>query len=492
MSLIKKLAGETALYGLSSIVGRFLNYLLVPLYTRTFLTGEYGVVSELYAYSGFLMVVLSYRLETAFFRYGTPVEDRDTAYATAFRSLWMSSAVFLALLLLLAQPVAGWLSYADHPEYIRWFALILFFDALTELPFARLRLERRPGRFVTGKLLNIGTNIALNLFWLVFCPWAAGQGMEWVHAVWSPSVGVGYVFLSNLIASAATLLYLVPVIMQAQKGRFDPTLWRAMLRYAGPLIVVGLAGIANEMLDRALLTRLLTGSVEDNRKALGVYAANYKLAMLITLFTQAYRYAAEPFFFRHAKGEDDMALQAKATKWFTIAAGAAMLVILLFIDQVKLFIGERFHDGLHVVPILLLANLFLGWYYNFSVWYRLHDRTATGARISLIGALITLLLNMWWVPLLGYAGSAWATLACYIYMAAATWWTGRAVHPVPYPLGRMTVYVMLVLALAGVDYAIRIATDWPMAAEITVQILGVLAYIALVWRLEKSDLRDLA
>jgi O-antigen/teichoic acid export membrane protein len=453
MSLIKKLAGETALYGLSSIVGRFLNYLLVPLYTRTFDPGAYGVVSELYAYSGFIMVLFSYRLESAFFRFGNESENRDKAYATALSSLLGSTLVLLALILAFSNPIAQALDYGRHPEYIRYFALILALDCLSELPFARLRLEQRPIRFVTAKLLNIGTNIALNLFWIVFCPWAAKQGYGWVNAVWSPGIGVGYVFLSNLLASAVSLLFLLP--QMRLKAKFDRELWTKMLRYAGPLVIVGFAGIVNEMLDRAIMVRILPGTPAENKAALGIYSANYKLAMLISLFTQAYRYAAEPFFFKNAQNKDALQLQANATKWFTIAGAAAMLGILLYLDVIKHFLGKDFHEGLHIVPILLLANLFLGLFYNFSVWYRLKDRTATGAWISIGGALLTLVLNLWWVPLVGYVGAAWATLACYIAMSGATWYFGRHIHPVPYPLFKIAGFIGLVLVLYGLSEWVR-------------------------------------
>jgi O-antigen/teichoic acid export membrane protein len=484
MSLLKKLASETLLYGLSSIVGRLLNYLLVPLYTRQFLAGEYGVVNELYAYSGFLMVVFSYRMESAFFRFGTPDQDRQRAYGTASWSLIISTLCFVALLFVFAQPVAAWLRYAQHPEYVRWFALILGLDCLSELPFARLRLENRPRRFVAIKLLNIGLNIGLNLFWIVFCPWAAQQGHAWVHTVWSPEVGVGYVFLSNVVASAVTLLVLLPQFRHIG-GQFDGTLWRTMLRYSAPLVVVGFAGIINEMLDRALLTRLLPGSLTDNRAQLGIYGANYKLAMLITLFTQAYRYAAEPFFFKNANSKDALRLQADATKWFTVAATAAMLGILLYLDVVKHFIGERFHEGLHVVPILLMANLLLGVYYNVSVWYRLKDRTMTGAWISLGGAAITLVFNLLWVPSIGYTGAAWATLLCYAFMLAATWWAGRVIHPVPYPMLRMAAYVAGAWGLYAVQFFLFEKMPNPALRHVLSGLLW-LAFVGVVWRVERS------
>lgn len=447
MSLIKKLAGETVLYGLSSIVGRLLNMLLVPFYTRILgSTHEYGAVIDLYATSAFIMVFFSYRMESAFFRFGTPVEDRDKTYSVGTWSILTSTALLTGLLLLFAQPIADVLQYTTHPEYIRWFALILAFDCLAELPFARLRLEQRARRFVVIKLVNIAVNIGMNLFWLVFCPWAARNGMDWVHTVWSPGLGVGYIFLSNLLASIVTLALLSPQFRGIQRA-FDRVLWSKMVRYAAPLIIVSLAGIANEMFSRSMLKFLLPGTTEENLGQVGIFGANYKLAALITLFTQAYRYAAEPFFFRHAAEKDAMRTQAQVTKWFTITSAAGMLFILLFMDVVKYFIDPKYWGGLHVVPVLLAANLLLGVYYNFSIWYRLKDRTGLGAWISVAGALITILLNLLLIPTYGYSGAAWVTLVCYIFMCAATWYTGQQHYPVPYEMGRMALYVLLVIAL---------------------------------------------
>ncbi len=485
MSLVKKLAGETAIYGLSSIVGRFLNYLLVPLYTRTLLPSEYGISNELSAYAGFLLVVFSYRMESAFFRFGTPVADRERSYSTALWSLFTSTTVIVALLFLFTQPIADFLQYSNHPEYVRWFALILAFDCLAELPFARLRLEQRPRRFVFIKLVWIATNIGLNLFWLVFCPWAAQHGWNWVYYVWAPTWGVAYLFLANLVASALTLLLLLPQL-RAVRWPPDGALWTKMIRYAAPLIIVTFAGVINEMLDRTILTRLLPGTLTENRAQLGIYAANYKLAMLITLFTQAYRYAAEPFFFRHAADKNALNIQASATKWFTIAATAGMLGILLFLDIIKNFVGEDYRSGLHVVPILLVANLLLGLYYNFSVWYRLKDRTMLGAWVSMAGALITVLLNLWWVPVIGYVGAAWATLVCYAFMCWATWQMGRRHYPVPYELGRMGFYIAVALLLFGLSTWLEPSMrPWPVLLWVVrVGLFG--GFLGLVWSLERE------
>ena len=487
MSLLKKLAGETALYGLSSIVGRLLNMLLVPFYTRVLgTTNEYGAVIDLYATSAFIMVLFSYRMESAFFRFGTPVADREKAYGAGMMSLFVSTTLIAGALLVFAQPIADVLQYPQHPEYIRWFTLILAFDCLAELPFARLRLEQRPRRFVAIKLTNIGVNIGMNLFWLVFCPWAAQHDMNWVHNVWSPGLGVGYIFMSNLLASVVTLLLLSPQIRGIQWA-FDRELWKKMILYAAPLIIVSLAGIVDEMFSRSMLKYLLPGTAEENLGQVGIFGANYKLAALITLFTQAYRYAAEPFFFRHAAEKDAMRTQAQVTKWFTITSAAGMLAILLFLDIVKYFIAPKYWSGLHVVPVLLMANLLLGVYYNFSIWYRLKDRTGLGAWISVAGAVITILLNLVLIPLYGFTGAAWVTLVCYTFMSAATWYTGQKHYPVPYEMGRMASYVLLVFALWFINQMLQpILANLPVLLWATrVGLLALFAGAVYLWEWKK-------
>jgi len=487
---IRKLAGETALYGLSSILGRLLNVLLVPFYTRVLhSTAEYGAVIDLYATSAFVIVILSYRMESAFFRFGTPLPDRDRVYSTGMWSLLATTCVVVAGLLAFAQPIADALRYPEHPEYVRWFALILGMDCLTELPFARLRMEQRPLRFAAIRLTNIGVNIGMNLFWLVFCPWASRHGHEWVHGVWSPEHSVGYIFLSNAVASAVTLALLWPQL-QRVRAVFDAALWWRMLTYAGPLIVVSLSGIVDEMFSRAMLKYLLPGSTEENLAQVGIFGANYKLAALISLFTQAYRYAAEPFFFRNAQTDNALQNQARVTQWFTAAAVAGMLGILLFLEVVKYFIAPRYWSGLHVVPVLLMANVLVGIYYNFSAWYRLKDRTALGAWISVGGAVLTVGLNLWLIPHLGYTGAAWVTLICYAYLCVATWYTGRVHYPVPYPLGRMAAYIVGAWALYGLSIGAKAALHLSLAGQL---MLGAVLWSGFVWsvfRWEKTAARS--
>lgn len=456
--------------------------LLVPLHTRTLRdTSDFGAVVDLYATSAFLMVIFSYRMESAFFRFGTPKEDRDRAFSAGMLSMLASTSVIVLLLMVFAQPVADVLQYTAHPEYIRWFALILGFDCLAELPFARLRLEQRPFRFVVIRLTNISINILMNLFWLVFCPWMAQGGHEWVHLVWSPEVGAGYVFLANLIASAVTLLLLLPEFTRI-KLQVDWALWKKMMLYASPLIIVSLAGIVDEMFSRSMLKYLLPGTWKENLGQVGVFGANYKLAALITLFTQAYRYAAEPFFFRHAADKDALRTQAEVTKWFTIAGAVGMLGILLFLDLVKYFIDPRYHGGLHVVPVLLAANLLLGVYYNFSVWYRLKDRTGLGAWISILGAVITIALNLIAIPRYGFTGAAYVTLICYAFMSWATWFTGRKHYPVPYQLGRMFLYAAAALALAGLES--WLSPMLPVLGQWAFRVLLFALYAVMIWWLE--------
>lgn len=488
MSLLKKLAGETALYGLSSIVGRMLNFLLTFIYTRTLTKADNGVLNELYAYVGFLIVVYSYRMESAYFRYGTPLPDRERSYSTGLISLIGSTLLITTAILFFSQPLADVLHYHDHAEYIRLFALVLAFDCLSELPFARLRLEQRPRRFVAGKLLNIGVNILLNVFWLVVCPWAARHGYNWVYTVWSPDWGVSSVFIANVLASLATLIFLLPQFKGLQTG-FDRALWKKMIFYAAPLIIVQFAGIVNQMLDRTMLKWLLPGTPEENLAQVGVYGNNYKLAMLITIFTQAYRYAAEPFFFRHAADENAPEIQAQATKWFTIAATTGMAGILLFIDVVKYFLGEAYFSGLKVVPILLLANVLLGIYYNLSVWYRLKDKTLLGAAISLAGGLLTFVLNIVLVPRIGYIGAAWTALATYSFMCLATWFTGLKHYPVPYPFARMALYIGSALAA----YAMSVSGKYLLPGQpvltwmLNIALFG--GYLLLIYRLDGKELK---
>lgn len=453
MSLIKKLAGETAVYGLSSIVGRFLNYFLVPLYTTVFPTSEYGIVVDLYAWVALLMVFFVYRMETGFFRFGTKTEDRNKAYSTLSTALLITTPILCGLLIGYAEPIANWLKYPGQENYIIWFALILGMEALSAIPFARLRLDGRPWVFAGIKLSNIGINISLNLFFLLLCPYLTklGWDMSWIY---NPNWGIEYIFLANLVASASTLLLLLPSYFKS-KFEFDKALLKKTLIYVLPLVLVGFAGLVNEVIDRVLLKWLLPYDDLTNQGMIGIYGACYKLAMLLSLFTQAFNYAAEPFFFRNADRKDSMPIYAKVALYFTVIGALGFLGITLYMDIAQEFIGERYREGLVIVPILLLANLCLGVYYNFAIWYKLKDKTLIGAWIAIGGALITIVLNVLWIPKFGYMGSAWATLICYASMAAACYLVGRKYYPVPYQIGRMLLYVAFAILIYGANLLTR-------------------------------------
>ena len=448
------MAGQTAIYGLSSMIGRLLNYLLVPLYTRLFLPGEFGVVTEFYAYVAFLTVIFLYGMETTLFRFSErnsiqSEEEKEVVFGTAFISILASAVCLGSALCLFQNDIAHWLQYPDQPQYITWFAAILFFDALAAMPFARLRLQEKAGKFAALKLLNIGLNISLNLFFLLACPWLIENGEsnllnEFVQSVYSPEVGVGYIFISNLVASGVTFVFLLPEIFKV-KLKFEFGIWKNMIRYTWPLAFAAFAYVVNENLDKTLLKFLLPGTLEENLHNLGIYGACYKLSIMMTLFVQAFRYAVEPFFFAQHKQGNAKDAYSKVMTVF-VAFGALIFTgIMVFLDIVKYFIHENFHEGLAIVPILLMANLFLGIYFNLSIWYKLTDKTIFGAWFSLSGAGITVVFNFLLIPQIGYMGSAYATLACYSAMIVLSFWFGKKHFPVPYELKKLVGLVILAI-----------------------------------------------
>ena len=464
---------------MSNIVGRLLNYFLVPLHTYLFTREQYGTVTEFYAYSSFLYIVYTYGMETAFFRFASNNKDNKRVFDTGMLSLLVSSFFLSGLLWFSAPALAGWLGYADKVFYVRWFALIMAADAVTALPFARLRLHNKPLRYAALKLLNIGITITLNLVFLLYFPHQGVTALFGMHGV-----SEGYVFLANMLASVVTALLFSKLWLRFDYN-FDGALFRQMLKYAAPLILVGLAGMVNETLDRVLLKIFLPYDNSGKLAQIGVYGACYKLSILMTLFIQAYRMAAEPFFFNEAKSKESPATFALMMNYFLAVCFVIFIAITVNIDIVKHFIDPKFHEGLHIVPILLLANWFLGVYYNLSVWYKLSDKTMHGAYISIFGAVVTIALNIWWIPIFGYTGSAWATLACYSGMMVVSYFIGQKFLKVPYQVGRFFGYVALAVAIFLVhQYLIAPMAShqpvWYVAANAAI----VLLCLALVYRLE--------
>lgn len=462
MNPLRRLASQTAIYGVSSVVGRFINYLLVPLYTYSFTTSEYGIVSEFYAYAGFLAVLLSFGIETGYFRFREQEGSNPSlVYSTALRFLLVANLGFLALVIALDQTIAGALQHRDHPEYIAWFAGIVAMDCIGAIAFARLRAENRAMRFAGIKLLEIFVTVGLNVFLIAFCRPAYEAAPEsWAGQLWNPAIGVGYIFLANMAASTIKLLLLAPQLRGITRG-FDGKLFAQMLRYSLPMVIIGLAGVINEMLDRAALKYLLPYDQETNLAQLGIYSACYKLAVLMSLFIQAFRYAGEPFFFAQARDKNAPQIYAAVLNYFTIFCAFIFLFVLAYIDLFKYFIGEPFREGLKVVPVLLMANLLLGIYVNLSIWYKLTDRTLLGAAVAAGGAVITVVLNLWWIPVMGYMGAAWATLACYGAMTVASYLLGRHFYPVPYDLRRVLGYFALSVGLYVINDFFIVAAGVP-------------------------------
>jgi O-antigen/teichoic acid export membrane protein len=470
MSVIKKLASQTAVYGVSSIVGRVLTYLLVPIYTGAFAAAEYGVVTGLYAYVSFLNVVFTYGMETTYFRFANrPGTDRQELYDRTLSLLLVSTAGLTALLMLLARPLLGLLDIPPgHEQYAVWVALILGLDALTAIPFARLRLENKARKFAGVKLAGIVANVVLNLFFIVLCPAvASGQWLPilapLVARVYDPTVGVGYVFLSNLVASGLTLLLLWREQL-AFRFRLNLTVLKPLLNYAYPLMLMGLAGMVNETLDRILLPKWLPDNFypgQSSLTAVGIYGACYKLSIFMSLVIQAFRYAAEPFFFAQSTEKNSPATFAMIMKWFTLCCAVIFVGISLNVEDFgRLFLRRpEYLQGLVVVPILLLANLFLGVYYNLSVWFKLTDKTYYGTYIGAGGAVLTIALNFLLIPVLGYLGCALATLACYFMMAILCWRLGERHFPVPYPALRLGLWLLGASALVALGWGVAV-DDW--------------------------------
>ena len=481
---VKKLAGQTAIYGGTTVISRLLNYLLVPLHTYLFSNAaDYGVVGELYAWTSLFIVILTYGMETAFFKFSQDEDAKNRVFTTVVGSLLCTSTLFIVFCSVFAQPIADWLRYPTHPEYVRWFAVIIGVDALTSIFFAQLRFLNQPIRFAAVKITNILVNVLLNLFFLLLCPWLLSKNPDsaFVNAIYNPEIGVGYIFIANLVASVVTLLMLLPGIFR-QKFVFDWTLWKQMFRYAFPLLIFGLAGIVNETMDRVLIKRLSPAA--EPQASVGIYSACYKISILMTIVIQAFKYAAEPFFFRKAKDKDAKETYAEVMTLFVLVCSVIFTGIMLYMDIVKYFVGATYRVGLHIVPILLLANLFLGIFYNLSIWYKLTGQTKFGAYIALFGAAITLGLNWLLIPRIDYLGAAWTTFACYFSMMVVSYLLGQKYYHVNYDLKRILFYLCFAVTVyglsCGVNHLFGIEKVWVRLAVNTVILIGYLGVLGLM------------
>ncbi len=432
MANLKSLAKDTAIYGLSSIIGRFLNYLLVPLYTATLAasTGGYGVITEIYSYVAVLLVLLTFGMETTFFRFVNKAgEDARTVYSTTLIAVGGVGLGFVALVFALLGPLSVALGYASHPEYVWMMAVCVAIDAFQCIPFAYLRFQKRPLKFAALKLLFIALNITLNLVFFLLLPAISG-GRFGIH--------VGYTFAINLFCTSV-ITFCFRRELTGFPWRFDKALFRRMLAYSWPILVLGICGILNQTADKMIFPRIVAGA--EGKVQLGIYGASVKIAMIMAMITQAFRYAYEPFVFAGAKEQDHRATYARAMKFFLIFTLLAFLVVIGYLDILKYIIAPDYWPGLKAVPVVMVAEILMGVYFNLSFWYKLTDRTIWGAWFSGIGCIVLVTVNIVFIPTFGFMACAWAGVAGYGTAMLLSYIFGQKYYPIRYPLGSIFVYV---------------------------------------------------
>lgn len=490
---IRQLASQTLWYGVSNIVGRFINYLLTPLLTYIYAASDYGDISILFAIAAFLNVLYTYGMETSYFRFHAQ-EDEKTVFNTSMTILLITTVVFSTLLLMPIDQFASLLKMENHPEWLMMVIAIVAIDTVAVIPFAKLRNDGRPRKFAWIKITNILTNLFFVIFFLYWCKgdYEAGK-QSWLASLYDPEMGIGYVFVSNLIASSLTLILLYKEWI-GFRLQFSRALISDMLIYSTPLIIVGFGGIINETIDRFMIVLRYEGTELAARTANGIYSANYKLSVVIVLFIQTFRMGAEPFFFKQSTSENAPIIYARVMRLFIVMCCACLLMVVLFLDGWKYFMGIGRHpeyaEGLLIVPVLMLAKLFLGIYYNLSIWYKLTNRTKTGALITLIGAAITIVLNYFLIPSFGYWGCAVATVGCYGSMMVISYVMGQQHYPVPYNISNAVLHLSTATGLCLIQLLLRqsgVAVFW-------LHVSGVLlltGYLLVVVRTEKEELRKI-
>lgn len=487
MNSFKKLASDTVIYGTSSILGKILNWCLTPYYTFIFAPELLAIPTNLYAYVAILLAVLTYGMETSFFRYASKAEEPKKVYSTSLISLFFTSISFVLLVVVFHRDIANLLDYGDHPEYILWFGIIVGIDSFISIPFARLRLKNKAVKFATLKFINIGLTIFFNLFFLTLCPLILKNNPDsFINLFYKPEIGVGYVFIANLISSIILFVLLLPEILESTLD-FDKILLKKMLSYGFPILLVSVAGAINQSIDKVLM-RFLIPEDQNPMVQLGIYSANFKLAVLMNMFIQAFRYAFEPFFFSRGKSKDDTTMYAMVMKYFVIFGLTIFLGMVLYIDIIKIIIDAQYHEGLKVVPLVLMANLFFGMYFTLSLWYKLTDKTRYGAYMAIIGAFVTVVMNFALVPILGYMGSAIAVFTCYLIMLVISYILGQKHYPIPYDLKRIASYFAVAVFLFVVS---RITIDYSPLLKYFLHTTFIGLFLLTVFRFEKNQLRSL-
>ena len=478
MANLKSLAKDTAIYGLSSIVARFINYLLVPIQTARFAAsgGEYGIITNVYAYVSLLIILLTFGMETTFFRFMSKEgEDPKKVYSTALTMVMMTSLVSVVLLMTFLHPIAASVGYADHPEYVAVMYITVAIDAFMAIPFAYLRYLHRPIKFAMLKIINILLNIALNLLYLIVLPALKLNPFGIYDEQFT--LDVAFVFYINLFCTCATLLMLWKE-WTAQPFKVDKNTCKRMLTYTWPLLVMGLAGQLNQAASQILFPYLYDGSQEEARAQLGIYGACIKIAMIMVMITQAFRFAYEPFVFGKSKDKDNRETYAQAMKYYLIFTLLAFLVVMGYIDILKYLIGETYWEGLRVVPIVMAAEIMFGVFFNLSFWYKLTDRTIWGAYFSGFGAVVLIVIDILLIPRFSYMACAWAGFAAYATSMLLSYFIGQRYYPIAYPIRQMSAYVLLTIVLfLAMQYANSILPLWTALIANTLLIVVFAVYL---------------
>lgn len=476
MSKLASLAKETVIYGVSSIVGRFLNYLLVPMYVSVMAveSGGYGVVTNIYAFVALFLVLLTYGMETGFFRFMNKEKENQQVYSSILISVGITSLLFILLCLTFLQPISSFLGYTDYPSFIGMMAIVVALDAFQSIPFAYLRYKRRPIKFAGIKLFIIALNIFLNFFFLIWCPKLVLLFPD-LFVWYDPSFQAGYVFFANLITSSLQLLFFIPELKEIRHG-FNKPLMKRILRYSFPILILGIAGILNQTIDKIIFPFLFSDGNEA-RVQLGIYGAASKIAMIMAMFTQAFRYAYEPFVFGEDKKSDSGKMYASAMKYFIIFALLAFLIVMFYLDLLKYIITPGYWEGLKVVPIVMGAELLMGIYFNLSFWYKLIDETKWGAYFSLVGCVVIVLLNIIFVPQYGYIASAWSGLIGYLVVTILSYVVGQKKYPIPYDLKGIFFYFLLACSLSVAGKYVIIDNLWLRLGYRTLLLTVFLVYL---------------
>lgn len=485
MPSLKSLAKETAIYGMSSIIGRFLNYLLVPLYTAKLSaeSGGYGVITNMYSYVALLFVILTYGMETTFFRFSNkPEENPARVYSTTLIAVGGTSLLFVAMVMLLLSPISSAMGYAAHPEYVAVMAACVAIDAFQAIPFAYLRYKKKAIKFASLKMLFIFLNIGLNLLYFVVFPALYKDYPDVVGCIYSPTVGVGYAFFLNL-ACTASITFFFWRELTGFRYVFDRALLRRMLRYSMPILLLGIAGILNQTADKILFPFLC--SADNASRELGIYGAASKIAMIMAMITQAFRYAYEPFVFSKSNDRDSRETYALAMKYFIIFTLLAFLAVIAYLDILKYLIAPDYWSGLQVVAIVMVAEIMMGIYFNLSFWYKLIDKTMWGALFSGIGCAVLIAVNVIFVPRYGYIACAWAGCAGYGTAMLLSYFVGQRKYPIDYPLRSIFGYTLLA-ALIFTGY--QLLPPMGIIAGAAVKTIGLAIFLAAIVRTEHLHL----